>query len=71
MKWTRVFAVLALASLTGCGYNRFQALDEQVKSSWAEVVKPPTVSLEETAVQEAEVNKPAPSIGFSPSGVVA
>lgn len=38
MKWTRVLVVLALASLTGCGYNRFQALDEQVKSSWAEVV---------------------------------
>jgi LemA protein len=24
--------------LTGCGYNRFQALDEEVKSQWSEVV---------------------------------
>src|SRR5215469_9765798 len=30
-------AVLALA-LSGCGYNRFQSLDEQVKAAWAEVV---------------------------------
>lgn len=38
MKRSRLLAVLVFASLTGCGYNRFQALDEQVKSSWAEVV---------------------------------
>jgi LemA protein len=25
-------------TLTGCGYNRFQALDEEVKSQWSEVV---------------------------------
>ena len=33
-------AVLGLAStlLTGCGYNQFQALDEQTKSAWAEVL---------------------------------
>lgn len=32
-------AVLALAaSLTGCGYNQFQQLDEQTKSAWSEVV---------------------------------
>ena len=30
-------AVMTLA-LTGCGYNRFQSLDEQVKSSWSEVL---------------------------------
>lgn len=30
-------AVLAL-SLTGCGYNDFQRLDEQTKASWAEVL---------------------------------
>src|SRR3989338_3224339 len=30
-------AALAL-SLTGCGYNTFQANDEQVKASWSEVV---------------------------------
>jgi LemA protein len=32
-------AVLALSlSLTGCGYNRIQVTDEQVKSGWAEVL---------------------------------
>ena len=32
-------ALLALAaSLTGCGYNQFQQLDEQTKSAWSEVV---------------------------------
>ena len=36
-------AALALAlalsfSLTGCGYNTFQATDEQVKASWSEVI---------------------------------
>jgi LemA protein len=30
-------AVMTLA-LSGCGYNRFQSLDEQVKSSWSEVL---------------------------------
>src|SRR5215469_534542 len=30
-------AVLALA-LSGCGYNRFQSLDEQVKAAWSEVL---------------------------------
>jgi LemA protein len=37
-KLSRLLAVVGFAALTGCGYNRFQALDEQVKSSWAEVV---------------------------------
>ena len=32
------FALLALLSLSGCGYNSFQTLDEQVKASWAEVL---------------------------------
>jgi LemA protein len=31
-------AVAASLSLTGCGYNDFQRLDEQTKSSWAEVL---------------------------------
>ena len=32
-------SVLALSlSLTGCGYNRIQVTDEQVKSGWAEVL---------------------------------
>jgi LemA protein len=32
-----VLAVLVLG-LSGCGYNRFQSLDEQVKSAWSEVL---------------------------------
>ncbi len=32
-----VFGLLALG-LAGCGYNRFQQLDEQVKAQWSEVV---------------------------------
>ncbi len=31
-------AVLAALSLSGCGYNNFQTLDEQVKAAWAEVL---------------------------------
>ena len=35
----RWLALIALAlSLTGCGYNDFQRLDEQTKSAWSEVV---------------------------------
>jgi LemA protein len=38
MQW-RAFLLLALASqLAGCGYNTFQAQDEQIKASWSEVV---------------------------------
>jgi LemA protein len=32
-----VMAVMAL-SLSGCGYNRLQSTDEQIKASWAEVI---------------------------------
>ena len=32
------FAVLTALSLSGCGYNNFQTLDEQVKAGWAEVL---------------------------------
>ena len=39
---TRATALLATLALTlglsGCGYNDFQRLDEQVKSSWSEVL---------------------------------
>jgi LemA protein len=35
--WT-VLAALATLSLTNCGYNAIQSNDEQVKSSWSEVV---------------------------------
>ena len=31
-------AGLLVLSLSGCGYNKFQTSDEQVKASWAEVV---------------------------------
>ena len=31
-------ALLAAFSLTGCGYNDFQRLDEQVKAGWSEVL---------------------------------
>ncbi|MDE2298221.1 MAG: LemA family protein, partial [Burkholderiales bacterium] len=31
-------ALLAVLSLSGCGYNRFQSLDEQVKAAWSEVL---------------------------------
>ena len=35
--WT-IAALLAASLLSGCGYNDFQRLDEQVKSAWSEVV---------------------------------
>jgi len=31
-------ALLAAFALSGCGYNNFQSLDEQVKASWSEVL---------------------------------
>jgi LemA protein len=36
LKWVVVLALTFL--LSGCGYNNFQAKDEQVKASWSEVV---------------------------------
>ena len=36
MRWILVLTVLA--TLGGCGYNRFQSLDEEVKASWSEVL---------------------------------
>jgi LemA protein len=35
-RWLLV--LLAAVSLTGCGYNDFQRLDEQTKSAWSEVL---------------------------------
>ena len=35
--WAALAAFVAL-SLTGCGYNTLQVNDEQIKSSWAEVI---------------------------------
>src|SRR5476649_2001555 len=37
-KFLTVLAALATLSLTNCGYNAIQNNDEQVKSSWSEVV---------------------------------
>jgi LemA protein len=31
-------AIVATLGLSGCGYNNFQTLDEQVKSAWSEVL---------------------------------
>ncbi|MFX1674872.1 LemA family protein [Paraburkholderia sp. A2WS-5] len=33
-----ILAALVVLSLAGCGYNRIQAEDEQIKASWSEVV---------------------------------
>jgi LemA protein len=33
-----VIALLLMFGLSGCGYNAFQSLDEQVKARWSEVV---------------------------------
>src|SRR5262245_64927728 len=35
-KWMLI--LLAVLSLSGCGYNDFQRLDEQAKAAWAEVL---------------------------------
>src|SRR5437763_7476226 len=37
-KFLTVLAMLSSLSLTNCGYNVIQSQDEQVKSSWSEVV---------------------------------
>ena len=38
-RWLAACAMLlSLLSLTGCGYNDFQRLDEDSKSAWSEVL---------------------------------
>src|SRR5438034_9871834 len=37
-RFLTMLAALATLSLTNCGYNAIQSSDEQVKSSWSEVV---------------------------------
>ncbi|MGE4240868.1 LemA family protein [Ramlibacter sp.] len=37
-RWLSILAAFAVLSLTGCGYNDFQRLDEQTKSAWSEVL---------------------------------
>lgn len=34
----KLLAMLLVLSLSGCGYNAFQSMDEQVKADWAEVL---------------------------------
>jgi len=36
--WLGAFAVAMATLLSGCGYNNFQTLDEQVKAAWSEVL---------------------------------
>jgi len=36
--WHWLLVLLAMLSLSGCGYNDFQRLDEQVKAAWSEVL---------------------------------
>jgi len=36
--WLAAAALFAVVGLSGCGYNDFQRLDEQVKAAWSEVV---------------------------------
>ena len=37
-RFFNVWMVVAALSLSGCGYNQFQSLDEQTKSAWSEVL---------------------------------
>jgi LemA protein len=36
--WSATLALLVTLALSGCGYNTFQQLDEQVKAAWSEVL---------------------------------
>ncbi len=36
--YLKLLTVLLLLNLTGCGYNTFQSLDEEVKANWSEVL---------------------------------
>ena len=36
--WAAALALVATLGLSGCGYNTFQTLDEQVKAAWSEVL---------------------------------
>ncbi len=38
LHWLAVAGMVLSLTLTGCGYNRIQVTDEQVKSGWAEVL---------------------------------
>ena len=36
--WTKLLPLILLLSLSSCGYNQFQSLDEDAKASWSEVL---------------------------------
>jgi LemA protein len=36
--WRNIFILVMLLGLSGCGYNKFQTLDEEVKANWSEVL---------------------------------
>lgn len=36
--WQKLLPLILMLSLSGCGYNTFQSLDEEAKASWAEVL---------------------------------
>lgn len=36
--WKKLLPVLLVLSLSSCGYNQFQSLDEEAKASWSEVL---------------------------------
>lgn len=36
--WQKFLPLILMLSLSGCGYNTFQSLDEEAKASWAEVL---------------------------------
>ena len=36
VKW--ILVLVSALTLTGCGYNDFQRLDEETKSAWSEVL---------------------------------
>jgi LemA protein len=36
--WKKLLLIVMLLSLSSCGYNQFQSLDEEAKASWSEVL---------------------------------
>lgn len=36
--WKKLLPIVLLLSLSSCGYNQFQSLDEEAKASWSEVL---------------------------------
>lgn len=36
--WSKFLPLILLLSLSSCGYNQFQSLDEEAKASWSEVL---------------------------------